>query len=231
MKHLMHHLEKRKMTQLKRLPFLPICLIALCLVCAAASVRAEDNADWLKKETERLIEGCKIESDSGVLLHTPDGLGYYKEKKGHQRNSFLYNCLRLLRMSLACCQPSNCTPRGIRTPMFITHEGEIESQRDTETLASNIDIAPTILRACGIEPPKTMSGLDLRDPAALEKRNRVFVDVYEHNGDLDRRDDLDDGLMARVVVTGWNKLIDQKGSQRYNMPPGKQLYDLKNDPD
>lgn len=68
------------MTPLKRLPFLPICLIVLCLVGAAASAQAEDNADWLKKETERLIEGCKIESDSGVLLHTPDGLGYYKEK-------------------------------------------------------------------------------------------------------------------------------------------------------
>ena len=37
MKHLIHHLEKRKMTQLKRLPFVPICLIALCLVCAAHS--------------------------------------------------------------------------------------------------------------------------------------------------------------------------------------------------
>ena len=37
MKHLMHHLEKRKMTQLKRVPFLPICVIALCLVCTAHS--------------------------------------------------------------------------------------------------------------------------------------------------------------------------------------------------
>ena len=66
------------MTQLKRLPFLPIYLIVLCLVCAAAIARAEDNAEWLKKETERLIEGCKIEGDSAVLLHTPDASGHYK---------------------------------------------------------------------------------------------------------------------------------------------------------
>ena len=36
-------------------------------------------------------------------------------------------------------------------------------------------------------------------------RNRVFVDVYEHNGDLDRFDDPDNGLMARAVISGWDK--------------------------
>jgi len=54
------------------------CLLALCLVCVAVSARGEDNADWLKQETQRLIEGCQIENDSGVLFHTPDGIGHYK---------------------------------------------------------------------------------------------------------------------------------------------------------
>ena len=66
------------MIKLKHLSFLPICLIALCLIGAAASVRAEDKADWLKKETQRLIEGCQIEGASGVILHSPDGIGHYK---------------------------------------------------------------------------------------------------------------------------------------------------------
>ena len=39
---------------------------------------AEDSADWLRKETERLIQGCQIENESRVLLHTPDGIGHYK---------------------------------------------------------------------------------------------------------------------------------------------------------
>ncbi len=51
--------------------------------------------------------------------------------------------------------------------MFLTHKNHISPRRDKTTLASNIDIAPTILKACGIEPDKAMSGLDLRKPEVL----------------------------------------------------------------
>jgi len=90
-------------------------------------------------------------------------------------------------------------------------------------MASNLDVAPTILRACGIEPPAEMKGLDLRKPEALKKRDRIFVDVYEHDSNLDKRDDMKDGLKAWVVIDGWDKLIMR--------PNQKELYDLKNDPD
>jgi arylsulfatase A-like enzyme len=112
---------------------------------------------------------------------------------------------------------------GIRTPIFVTHPKTIPPRREQEILASNIDIATTILHACGIEPPEAMSGLDLRDPAALTERGRVFVDVYSHDSDIDQLDDLDDGLKARVVIDGWDKLTARPGQ--------KELYDLKNDPD
>jgi uncharacterized sulfatase len=112
---------------------------------------------------------------------------------------------------------------GIRTPIFITHPGTITARRDTETLASNIDIAPTILRACGIDPPEEMTGLDLRDPASLKRRDRVFIEVYDHDSDLDRLDDLDSGLTARVVISGADKLIAWPGRS--------ELFDLKVDPD
>jgi uncharacterized sulfatase len=112
---------------------------------------------------------------------------------------------------------------GIRTPIFITHEGTIKPLRDKETLASNLDVAPTILRACGIEPPAVMTGLDLRKPDQLKQRNRIFVDVYEHDSDLGKRADVRNGWKAWVVVDGWDKLIAT--------PEGKELYDLKTDPD
>ncbi len=48
------------------------------LLCIVGSVRADDNAIWLKKETKRQVAGCKIKSDSGIWLHTPDGIGHYK---------------------------------------------------------------------------------------------------------------------------------------------------------
>ena len=91
------------------------------------------------------------------------------------------------------------------------------------TLASNIDIAPTILKACGIEPDKAMSGLDLRKPEVLAERDRIFVDLYWDNIRVDALDDLDSDLIARVVVDGWDKLIVR--------PDSLELYDLKNDPD
>ena len=115
------------------------------------------------------------------------------------------------------------TEAGIRTPIFITHEGSIQAQRDNQTLASNIDIAPTILKACGIESPKEMSGLDLRNTKLLKERDRIFVDVYAHDSNLDKLQNLKDGLKAWVVIDGWDKLI---------MSPNKnEYYDLKNDPD
>ena len=48
------------------------------LVCFVGNVRADDNANWLRQETKRQIEGCKVKSDSGLWLHTPDGIGHYK---------------------------------------------------------------------------------------------------------------------------------------------------------
>ncbi|MFN3193756.1 MAG: sulfatase-like hydrolase/transferase [Aureliella sp.] len=112
---------------------------------------------------------------------------------------------------------------GIRTPIFVTHVGEIIPQRDSTTLASNIDIATTILKACGVAPPSEMNGLDLRQPQLLAKRDRVFVDVYEHDSDLDQVDDLENGLVARVVIDGWHKLISRLDDF--------ELYDLESDPD
>ena len=112
---------------------------------------------------------------------------------------------------------------GVRTPIFLTHKNHIPPGRDKKTLASNIDIAPTILKACGIEPDTAMSGLDLRKPHALAERDRIFVDVYWDNIRVDALKDLDSDLIARVVVDGWDKLIVR--------PDRNELYNLKNDPD
>ena len=69
-----------------------------------------------------------------------------------------------------------------------------------------------------------MKGLDLRKPEKLKERNRIFVDVYEHDSDLDQLDDLESGLKSRVVIDGWDKLIANKDA-------ANQLYDLKKDDD
>ena len=151
-----------------------------------------------------------------------------KDKGLYEDTIFVYTCDNGWvqdpnRMNTSIRSKREPVEAGIRTPIIITHPGAVKPQRDSSTLASNIDVAPTILKACGIEPPKEMSGLDLRDPEALRQRNRIFVDVYDHDSDLEQLDDIDNGLQARVVIDGWDKLIVR--------PSGKELYDLQEDPD
>ncbi|TWT81520.1 Arylsulfatase precursor [Planctomycetes bacterium CA13] len=167
------------------------------------------NVEWLD-------EGC------GQMID------YLKKKQLYEDTIFVYTCDNGWvqdpgKLNNSIRSKREPVEAGIRTPIFITHGKTIQPQRDTEILASNIDIATTILRACGIKPPSAMTGLDLRDPTQLKKRNRVFVDVYEHDSDLDQLDDLGSGLMARVVIDGWDKLIAR--------PERDELYDLKTDPD
>ncbi|TWU51728.1 sulfatase family protein [Rubripirellula reticaptiva] len=167
------------------------------------------NIDWLD-------EGC------GQIVD------YLKQKNQYKNTIFVFTCDNgwvqdPSRKNASIRSKREPVEAGIRTPMFITQEGKVAPLRDQETLASNIDIATTILRACDIEPPSVMEGLDLCQPQQLRDRNRVFVDVYDHDSDLDQLADLDHGLMARVVIDGWDKLISR--------PNGNELYDLKSDPD
>jgi uncharacterized sulfatase len=167
------------------------------------------NIEWLD-------EGC------GQIIE------YLKEKDLYKNTIFIYTCDNgwvqdPKRTNASIRSKQFPVEAGIRTPIFVTHEGTIEPLRDKETLASNIDIATTILKACDIDTPPAMQGLDLRQPDQLQERNRVFVDVYEHDSNLDQLADLNSGLKSRVVINGWDKLITR--------PDGNELYDLQSDPD
>ena len=167
------------------------------------------NIDWLDETCGQLIDHLKEQGlyENTIFVYTCD-------------NGWLPNPEKVGKYLRSKREP---TEMGIRTPIFVTHANTIQPQREKEILASNIDVATTILLSCGITPPDTMSGLDLRDPQALAERDRIFVDVYQHDSDLDQLDDLDNGLTARVVIDGWDKLIAR--------PDTKEFYDLKKDPD
>lgn len=114
---------------------------------------------------------------------------------------------------------------GLRTPLMIRWPGKIEPRFD-ETPVSSLDIAPTILRACGLQPPADLSGVDLLNSGALAERPAIFGECHTHNAvDLDRPAS---GLRWRWVVSGDWKLIAPAPS---NEPDGVlELYDLANDP-
>jgi uncharacterized sulfatase len=51
----------------------------------------------------------------------------------------------------------------------------------SDALAISIDIAPTILRAVGMEPAKEMTGVNLLDEAAVNARKAIQGEIFTHN--------------------------------------------------
>lgn len=120
---------------------------------------------------------------------------------------------------------------GIRTPMFVRWPGKVVPKRDDGTLASIVDFPVTILNLAGVEVPKGLTGLDLRDGKRMNARKSIFVEAYTHDiADLEKPEK---SLIARVVVSGWFKMIlpgPAKPDRPFSSAPsGTELFDLESD--
>ena len=69
---------------------------------------------------------------------------------------------------------------GLRTPIMVRWPGKIKPEERHE-LANSIDLAPTILKACGLNPTENMLGIDLLDDKALKERKFTYGACYLHN--------------------------------------------------
>lgn len=115
---------------------------------------------------------------------------------------------------------------GVRTPILLRRPGTIKPGT-SDALAHSIDLAPTILTACGRKPTADMPGVNLLDPAAVPKRDAVFGEIFEHTAvDIAKPAA---NLKWRWVVAGNWKLIVPNPAR----VPGAavELYDLAADPD
>ena len=113
---------------------------------------------------------------------------------------------------------------GVRTPIILDWPGQVKGGRYDE-LVSSVDLAPTILAACGAQAPEGLPGVDLlpvacgREPL---KRTAVCGAAYVHTAkDVDRPGE---NLLYRWVREGDWKLIVAKADDSV------QLYNLKDDP-
>jgi len=117
---------------------------------------------------------------------------------------------------------------GLRTPIMLRWPSRITPKRDEQTLASSIDLAPTILRAAGIaaaDLPPDLHGVNLLDAGALAKRDRIFGAIYEHDVvDVERPAA---SLLQRWVIQRRWKLIVPHAPR---VEGEVELYDLIADP-
>ncbi len=114
---------------------------------------------------------------------------------------------------------------GLRTPMMIRWPGKLQPKSIDNPVIS-IDLAPTILHACGLDAPPAMTGIDLLDETAVKGRQAVFGEVFSHNTvDVQRPVT---SLQYRWMIEDRWKLIHP---HRTNVPlRAPELYDLENDP-
>jgi len=114
---------------------------------------------------------------------------------------------------------------GLRTPVLLRLPGQTKAQRFPD-LVSTIDIAPTILSACGLQPPRELPGLNLLGVAAGKgklDRAGVFGELYVHTAVDLQKPALN--LTHRWVRAGdWKLIVAEDGKS----PP--ELYNLAQDP-
>lgn len=97
---------------------------------------------------------------------------------------------------------------GLHVPFIVRWPGKIKPGSTTAELLSGEDLAPTLLDAAGVTPPKEMSGrsaVKLLRGTAHEGRKYVFAQRGAHGSGLPTASNNFD--LARAVVTRKHKLI------------------------
>lgn len=111
---------------------------------------------------------------------------------------------------------------GLRTPIMVRWPGHVRPERSA-SLATSIDLVPTVLAALGEKPTPAMQGINLLDASAVAKRTSVQGGCFTHNAvDLDVPAK---NVLFRWIVDGKWKLIQPVAAEAK-----PELYDLIADP-
>jgi uncharacterized sulfatase len=114
---------------------------------------------------------------------------------------------------------------GLRTPIIIRWPARV-APAQSDRLATSLDLAPTLLRAAGIDPTPDMPGVNLLDPASVKGRDAIFGEIFTHDAvDIHRPAQ---SLRYRWGIEGNWKLIVPAAQ---NAPGNSaELYNLTADP-
>jgi uncharacterized sulfatase len=127
---------------------------------------------------------------------------------------------------------------GVRTPILFKWPGRIKPERDEKTLASSVDIVPTVLTACGLKTESALPGVNLTDRAARTRRNSIFGSAFVHTS-IDVEDPAANLKYRWMIRDRWKLIAPhranvslplweaQPGTGWSNVP---ELYDIVVDP-
>lgn len=128
---------------------------------------------------------------------------------------------------------------GVRTPLLLRWPGRIAPRREERTAVSCVDLATTMLPACGVRPLAAMPGVNLLDARSVARRKAVFGSIFVHTSvDINRPAA---NLKYRWIVRGHWKLIapyapnrelelwERRGRPAW-MKDEPELFDLAADP-
>lgn len=110
---------------------------------------------------------------------------------------------------------------GVRTPIVLRHRGVVAPER-LDVAVSSVDLAPTILRACGAEVPEQLPGVDLLRGGGPEPRP-IFGAAFTH--DVVEVGAPGRSVLSRWVIDGDHKLLVHEGGDSK-----VELFDLAADP-
>ncbi len=125
---------------------------------------------------------------------------------------------------------------GIRTPIMVSWPEKV-APASSDDLASSLDLMPTVLAACGLQPPANLPGIDLLDADARSQRDAVFGGTWStHNMTVGEPQAT---LQYRWCVTKqWKLLLRNNGLEttRYRVLNNwdtipAQLWSIREDPD
>lgn len=121
---------------------------------------------------------------------------------------------------------------GLRTPIMVRWPGKVKPERLSRPVSS-IDLAPTILRAAGVQVPETMPGIDLLNDSMVSKRGPVMGACFLHDA-VDIGDPatswtyrwMVDGDFKRIIPN--MKTVSKENKKGRGITP--ELYNLSSDP-
>jgi len=118
---------------------------------------------------------------------------------------------------------------SMHIPLYMSLPGRIRGRQSVETLASSVDLTPTILELCGLRPYAGIAGRDIS--GAVLGRNSKVDFIYAQGAMTDGKPrDIDgswgvmDGKEWRAFVTSTHKIVQTIDLKTVA------LFDLENDP-